>query len=139
MSGPYPNDGPKAPPNVVSKLKLLLSEMRTSQLKTSLLVIGGEIGDVQQTVSHVINEQDDNMTQTQTVVVNCNECESLRMLRMTLHKASQNGESISPFLLVMFGLNAEAWKNQEVLAWVMNSRCYKTSVVFVSQSDMITQ
>ena len=124
-----------SPDSSVSELRVLLSEMRTPQHKTSLLVIGCGIGDIEQIVSQVINEQDDNMTRT--VVIHCNECDSLRMLRMRLRKASQKGERITPFLLVMFGLNTEAWMNQEVIAWVINHMSYKISVVFVSQSDMI--
>jgi hypothetical protein len=126
-----------SPNSSVSELRVLLGEMRRMpQHKRSLLVIGGGISNIERVVSKVINEQD-NDKNTHTVVINCNECDSLRMLRMTLRKASQNCERIMPFLLVMVGLNAEAWMNQEVIAWVVNHMSYKISVVFVSQSDMI--
>ena len=129
----------------VSKLKHLLSEMRTSQRRTSLWVIGG-IGDVVQTMSRVITELEScaelgedvvrDGVPNQTVVIHCSECNVLRRLTKTCRKASQDGQRMLPIVLVLLGVNAEAWRNTDVISWAINHMCYKASIIFVSQSYM---
>lgn len=131
----------------VSTLKRLLSEMQTSQRRTSLLVIGGT-GDVVETVvSLMITEQascaklgdaaDGNMELTQTVVINCNncnECDELRRLTNARRDASRNGIRMQPIMLVLLGVQGEAWSKGYVRSWGFNYMCYKASIVFICQS-----
>jgi hypothetical protein len=115
----------------VSKLKCLLSEMHTSQRNTSLLVFGGT-GDIVQTVLRVIDEESRVTFPTQTVVMHW-PFSALRKLTKTRRHASQNGQKMLPIMLVLLGLDAEAWRNTYVKSWVMNNRAYKASIMFVSQ------
>lgn len=122
---------------LVSELRRMLSEMRTSRHRTSMLITGG-IGDIEQTLTHVVLEQENKLIRddmlTQTVIMHCRNCKALQRLTKTRYDASHEMQMMQPLLLVLLGVDAEAWRNQLLISWAINHMCYNASVVFVSQS-----
>ena len=131
-----------------STLRNLLTEMRTSPRRTSLLV--GGIGDVEGTVMRLLGPENhatdvvpgDNRVRCTIVVQMQRDREAFKKLSRVRHSAAQKGLlNDKPALFVFLGLTKEEWRTSEYLhVWSVNHTCYKASVVYVntdSESELV--